>query len=263
MSERVPTITPWLLRGFKKYARRYMRKHFHSLRIAKSMRPSIDQDTPIVGFANHPSWWDPLTAVVAADALFPDHAFYAPIDAQMLEKYKVFKKLGFFGVEPGEAVGGLRFIRTSLAILEKPRTSVWVTAEGRFSDPRERPIRLAPGLAHLARRMKQGVLQPVAMEYVYWTERLPEILIGFGRPVDPRDYPHDNADAWHARLETSLAQTMDQLAMLAQARESAAFEPILEGRFGAGGVFDMCRRLRAWTTGRKYDAHHMPQGNTG
>ena len=260
MNERVPKVTGWLKRGFTRYARRYVRRHFHSFRIAREMRPQVDERASFVAYANHPSWWDPLTAVVAADELFSDYAFYAPIEADMLEKYAVFKKLGFFGVEPGEATGGIRFLRTSLAVLEQPRSSLWVTAEGRFSDPRQRPIRLQPGLAHLARRMRSGVLLPVAIEYVYWTERFPEILVGFGSPIDPRESEVCDTQTWTARLQHALTDTMDRLADLAIARDPAAFEPILEGRFGVGGVFDACRRLRARLRGESFDARHMNEG---
>ncbi len=59
MDATVPRVTPWLLQGFVWYCRRYIRRHFHSLRIAsEGMAPAVE-GRPLLVFANHASWWDP------------------------------------------------------------------------------------------------------------------------------------------------------------------------------------------------------------
>ena len=52
-------------------------------------------DAPLIIYANHPSWWDPMIAQFLNRKLCPDRQFYAPIDAKALEHYRVLGKLGF------------------------------------------------------------------------------------------------------------------------------------------------------------------------
>jgi 1-acyl-sn-glycerol-3-phosphate acyltransferase len=92
---------------------------------------------------NHPSWWDPLLGLVLTE-LFADRDHYWPMDADALRRYWVFQRLGAFGIEPATLRGAREFLRTACAILARPRTALWVTAQGRFADPRERPAVIEP-----------------------------------------------------------------------------------------------------------------------
>jgi hypothetical protein len=48
---------------------------------------------------------------------------------------------------------------------------------------RERPVRFEGGLGLLATRVERALFAPFAAEFVFWEERLPEILVRFGEPV--------------------------------------------------------------------------------
>ena len=50
-------------------------------------------------------------------------------------------------------------------------------------DVRERPLRLAGGLARLAKRVPEACFVPLAIEYAFWDERRPNCLLRFGAPV--------------------------------------------------------------------------------
>ena len=55
---------------FRIYVQWYLRRHFHAVRVANAGRiPPHAQ--PLILFCNHASWWDPLTALVLAEALLP------------------------------------------------------------------------------------------------------------------------------------------------------------------------------------------------
>jgi 1-acyl-sn-glycerol-3-phosphate acyltransferase len=241
------------VRWFTWYARRFLRKNFHAVRLARATRPAGPGDGPLVVVLNHPSWHDPLFGMVLA-ALFPQRKCYVPIDAAALEKYRIFARLGFFGVEQGTRQGGTQFLRTSLAVLAQPATALWVTAQGRFTDPRERPLRLRPGLGHLLRRLSSGVVLPLALEYPFWEERYPEALARFGAPIAIA--PGRSADEWTHTLEAALTSTQDALAADALRRDAAAFDVLVGGSAGIGGVYDLWRRLKAWLRGERFRAAH-------
>jgi hypothetical protein len=167
------------------------------------------------------------------------------MEAAALAKYRFFGRLGLFGIEPGTARGARRFLAASQEILARPATALWVTAGGTFADPRLRPVRLRPGLGHLLARMQSGVVLPLALEYPFWEERLPEALARFGEPLRIGAAPR-SPDAWTALLESRLEATQDALAADALARDPERFETLVGGAAtGVGGVYDLWRRFRS------------------
>ena len=54
-------------------------------------------------------------------------------------------------------------------------------------DVRERPLRLQSGLGALATQSQNSIFVPLAIEYTFWDEPRPEILVSFGEP--PVDAP--------------------------------------------------------------------------
>jgi len=233
---------------------RQMRGSFRAVRLARPGLPDLPAGRPVVVYFNHPSWWDPVFAMVLAPTLFPDREGYGPIEAAMLERYGVFRRIGLFGVEPGTRAGAAGFLATAEAILADPSRMLWVTAQGRFADPRERPLALLPGVAHLMARNPGAVALPLALEYPFWSERRPEALAAFGAPLLGGE---GGAQAWAGRLEAALEATCDRLAGLAAARDPAGFEPLLAGRAGVGGIYGAWQRVKAIAKGERHVPDHL------
>ena len=257
-SKTLPRISPLLLRWFTWYCRGYIRRHFHSLRVARAGFPPDTHGLPLVIYTNHASWWDPLVGLVIKAECFPDRSLYTPIDAAMLERYKMFAKLGFFGVEQNSRRGVVHFLRTSEAVLASPDRVLAITPQSRFADVRERPVRFQPGLGHLASRVPGAMFLPVATEYVFWEERLPEVLIRFGEPVrvTPKKSKSVAADSWTTLFEQRMSETQNALALEAQGRNPDAFKTILQGGAGQGGVYDLWRALQSKWRGEHFSKEH-------
>jgi 1-acyl-sn-glycerol-3-phosphate acyltransferase len=242
------------VRLFTRYFRRWMRRNFHAVRLAHSGRPAEVGSRPLVIVLNHPSWWDPLLGMVLAD-LFPGYHHYVPIDARALAQYRLFEPLGFFGVE-NTPEGALAFLKTSAAVLAQPNHALWLTAQGQFTDARQRPVQLRPGVGHLLRRLEDVVVLPLAIEYPFWQERYPEALAHFGTPLFVGDGREHTPEQWVTHLEAVLTETMDALAVSAQSQDADRFEVLLGGKVGVGGVYDLWRRLRALLSGRRFFGSH-------
>lgn len=257
--EALPARWPWLVRGFRKYTRRYVRRHFHAVRLSKSGSPLPPADGPVLVALNHPAWWDPLIGVILSEH-FGDRDHFAAIDAAAVERYRFFTKLGFVGVDTKTLRGAAQFLRTGTAILSHPRSALWVTAQGRFADVRQRPLRLQSGVGYLAARMTAGVVLPVALEYPFWNESTPEALVRVGEPLRPADRPGLDGKEWTALIEDALTANLDALSLEAQARDPSAFTELLGGKAGVGGVYDAWRRLKAWARGRRFDPSHGGEG---
>ncbi len=251
-----PRSTPWVFRAFARYNRRYLGKHFHRFQLANEHSPPPNPDgLPVVIYLNHPAWWDPLVCVELARRFYPQRGQAAPIDAEALKQYGFFKRLGFFGVEPDSPRGGSQFLRNALRVCQQDDAALWITAEGHFTDPRQRPVQLMPGLSHLAHRLPRGLIIPLAIEIAYWDQRTPELLARFGEPIDAGT-PLDSPEAWQDELTQRLTRSLECLAADSIARNTEAFTPLVGGKTGVGGVYDFWRRTKAALTGQRFDPQH-------
>lgn len=248
----------WLLRRFRRFVPGYVSKRFHRVWLSKgSQFPNADCDLPILFVMNHPSWWDPMMGVLLSER-FPQYDHYAPIDAQMLEKYNVFKRFGFYPLERDTIRGVARFLRTSLNILSHNRHAVWITAQGQFCDVRQRPLKLEPGVGHIAARMSHGLIVPIALEYTFWNESRPNAFIAVGQAINVIDQ-QNSAKQWLIKIETSLTTTLDELNTCVEARQPEQFSPLITGNSGVGGIYDFFSRLRAWSMGQAFNKSHESQ----
>ncbi len=251
----VPPISAITLRFFRRLVRRYFRRHFRTVMVQHPEYLAQAQG-PLIVYANHSSWWDPMISVLLAQTLLPGRRHYAPMDAAALSRYPILSKLGIFPVDLTSSRGAAQFLRTSRAILEDGGV-LWITPQGRFADPREFPLAFKPGLGALAVRSPGLKLFPLAIEYTFWDERMPETLLRFGEPVQPG--PGTSAVDATRQLESALAAAMLSLQHASIARDPRLFRVLLTGTRGTGGLYAWGRRLRFWFTGKPLPLDHTPR----
>jgi 1-acyl-sn-glycerol-3-phosphate acyltransferase len=253
-SELIPPSRRLLLL-FSYYLHWYIGRHFHALRLANAGRFPREGGRLIV-YSNHPSWWDPLVFFAISRYLLPRSSHYGPMDAAALKHYGFFRKLGMFPVESGTRRGAVQFLSAAQDILSAPNSALWLTPEGRFTDVRTRPAMLRPGLGAVIARSQACTVVPLAIEYTFWDERLPEILLCCGKPIEIPDGGVQSAEEWNAHVSAALADAQNELAALAMLREPARFETVMTGRVGISGVYEAWKRLFALVTGRTYHGSH-------
>jgi 1-acyl-sn-glycerol-3-phosphate acyltransferase len=252
-----PHISMPFLRFFRRIVRGYFRRHFHAVRVANPERFSKIEG-PLIVYANHSSWWDPMVSILLA-AEMPQRKHYAPMDAAALEKYGLLKLLGIFPVEMNTPRGAVQFLRTGEAILKSDGV-LWITPQGRFADPRERPIVFKAGMAALAERVASALgsctLLPLAIEYPFWDERLPETLLYFAEPV--HILPGEASESIQQRAIAALELAVEDNQRLALTRNPAAYQLLTKGTLGAGGFYALGMRFKALVTRRPYIPEHTP-----
>lgn len=254
----VPAISKPTLLFFRQIVRGYFNRHFHAVRVAHAERFK-GLTGPLIVYANHGSWWDPMVSVLLASRMMPERQHYAPMDAAALEKYGILKRVGVFPVDLKSARGAVQFLRTGESILQSGGV-LWVTPQGRFSDPRERPLEFKPGMAALAARVaaKAGscTLLPLAIEYPFWDERLPETLLCFAEPVSV--LAGESPESIQLRAIAALESTLTELQACAVSRSAAGFKLLASGSLGTGGFYAMGQRVKAFVTRRPYVPEHTP-----
>jgi 1-acyl-sn-glycerol-3-phosphate acyltransferase len=242
--ESAPSISPLLLSLFREYVRRYFARHFSALFVTYPL-PRFDRaGGPYVVFLNHASWWDPLVCLLLTSRFTSAASNFAPIDRQMLEKFRFFRKLGFFGIEKDTRAGARQFIRTSHSILAHKDCVLWITPQGEFVDQRVRPTELKSGIGHLAHSMPNIQFVPLALDYSFGSSRLPAVFAKFGSAISTQDSRFLSRAGWAERLRLALEQTQDDLASAVLAGDTTHRTAIIAGGQGTGGIYGLWQRLR-------------------
>jgi 1-acyl-sn-glycerol-3-phosphate acyltransferase len=241
-------VSPLAISAVRGDCERRLIRHFHSVRLSRSRRPNFTtaRQRPLVVYCNHSSWWDPLVCLHLASQLLPGRRHFAPIEHTVLRRHPWLLRCGFFDVDPESARGARRFFEQATRILEQPDATLWV-AGSVLADPRKRPLELHPGLGHLAARTRHAVLLPLALEYPFWAEPLPEALARFGEEQVAEDVGM-RALYWTEVLAERLQNAQDALASEALSRDEAGFE-VMCGN--GAGVQEAWSRLRAMLRGRR------------
>ena len=253
--EAVLPVSPRLLSLFMAYLHWYVPKHFHALRIAHVER-FPEGDHPLIVCINHPSWWDPLTILMVCRFLAPRRVAYAPMEAGALEHYGFFRRLGAFPVDNQSSRAGAQFIRQARSVLAQPKAILWMTPEGHFADVRRRPVTWKSGTAALTRHLSACTVVPLAIEYTYWDERLPEILCSVGEPLCFEEGDLATSDDRKAVLQAAMTITQEELAERVIKRSEALFTPVFAGRAGVTAAYDLWQRTRSALRGKPYIAEH-------
>jgi 1-acyl-sn-glycerol-3-phosphate acyltransferase len=250
----MPKVSPALIKWFAAYSRGYVRRRFHSMRIFKYGLPPHDRALPLVIYLNHAAWWDPLVCLLLAREFFPERFSFAPIEEAMLERYAFFRKLGFFGIAPGTSRGAFTLLRTAQELLVEPSNALWLTPQGGFTDVRERPVHLQKGLGILAARHPGVAFVPLAIEYAFWTEPRPEILVGFGAPIFSLETR--SPAAWTRVFSAALQEAQDELAVRSARRDPDDWLTLSRGQTGIAGIYDLWRWLCAKWRGKQFVTEH-------
>ena len=241
-------VAPLALADLGRAGAHLLGRHFGAIRLSRSQRPNLTaaRQRPLLVYFNHASWWDPLVCAHLASHLLPERRHFAIVEAATLDGEPLFSKLGFIGLEPESPRGSRSLLEIAAQVLDQPDAALWVAAGGSLADPRERPPKLQPGLGHLAARLRHCVLLPLALEYPFWSGRLPEALARLGEEVALEDLDMRALD-WLEVLADRLAAAQDELAAEACLRDSSRFELVLGGgseKDDAGDLAD--RRRGAW-----------------
>lgn len=246
-TEVVPRISPLLLSLFQRYVRFYLGRRFSSLFVMHPLPHFNRAEGPYVIFLNHASWWDPLVCLILASRFTSGFSNFAPIDRQMLEKFRFFRKLGFFGIEKNSPAGGVQFMRASDEILAQPQAVLWMTPQGAFVDQRVRPTELKSGIGLLVHKRPNLRLVPLALDYSFGSTRLPTVCAKFGSEISTGDPSFLSREGWVELLRLALEQTQDELAAAVLSGEPNHRTAIVAGRQGTGGIYGVWQRVRGVT----------------
>ncbi len=181
-----------------------LRKSFHAwhLRGIERLEEELRAGSVLV-VSNHSSWWDPIVLQWMCHRVLRCDAF-AMMDAKNLARLPFFRKVGAFGVDLESARDGVRAIRYSANLLDRPGRLVWVFPQGKET-PITRPLEFRPGAAAIARIGRASVI-PIAIRYEMGATPNPELWVSVGAPIAGKDQAAQEAGVARelARIDAAL-----------------------------------------------------------
>lgn len=260
MPHTVPTPEPPILfpgcydprftRTFAWWVRKMMRKDFFAVRIAREnaglLASLAEHPGPVIAAANHASWWDPLVLLFLHSRFMPARRPTGPVDAEQFRRFGFMRKLGLFGIDPHDPRSAPVMVDHATRLFrDHPRTTLWITPQGEFVDPR-RKIQVRPGVSMVAAASAELDVRiiSVAIEYTMWVERRPELLLRL-EPVPSDAGGGRSTTAWHRAITRAMRTNQAALTELGAARDATPFQALLGGEGGRiNPVYDLWQRLR-------------------
>ncbi|MBM3963529.1 MAG: hypothetical protein FJ308_00450 [Planctomycetes bacterium] len=95
---------------------------------------------------------------------------------------------------------------------------------------------------------------PLAIEYPFWEEPRPMVLVRFGEPVTFDG--GNNKKHCSAKLEEAMRANQKDLAQCVIHRRIEAFEYLIPPRAARTSWYDTMRSWSAWFQGRPFDPRH-------
>lgn len=222
--------SPRVLRGFQWYVRRLLRKRFFAVRTSRSGVPSADvwrsHSGPLLLLVNHASWWDPIVLAFLQGEWCADRRVVAAMDRVQLERFAMFRRMGVFGIDPDDPASLPAMLDyVGQIVMREPRSIVMLTPQGRFTDVRER-LRLRPGAAAIAARLSHVRAVSLSLEYPFWLDAKPEVLLRF---TDVQSPTVSSTAAWQRTLTEAMQANADALSAESISRDPMRFDAVLGG----------------------------------
>ena len=183
-----------------------LRRRFYSIRVKNAHHYDLrDKDVACIYYSQHSCWWDGMVAYYLCKYLFNDQINMMVED---LIKFPLLGKVGAFSIDKKTPKTTLRSMKYCADFLNKEKISLWLFPQGVIMPPNHRPLEFQKGVGFLAQRVKRVNLFPIAIQYVFLRQGLPEVLIDIGKPITVNGEDVDK-DKFTEFLENDFTKVLD------------------------------------------------------
>ncbi|MEM8532168.1 MAG: lysophospholipid acyltransferase family protein [Chloroflexota bacterium] len=206
-------------------------------------------DGPLIGYLNHPSWWDGYATFFLHREIFRRRFIpYLMMDERQLRAYRFFSWIGVFSVNLRDRAKTDQSTQYIARLLRERRDRCfWIFPQGKLTPNERRPLTIYPGTSRIAIQAGGATLWPVAVRYEFRYEQHAEMFIRAGPP----HYAPAGSD--EAILTTDIAQRLttvvDTLRDEVAAEQLDDYRVLLQGRPGINQAADVVRALWARLVG--------------
>ena len=234
-----------------RYFRRRVRKSFAGVHISglehlKGWDHDRSPSGPLLIVASHTSWWDAIMPILLSFDLCDLEAFGVMEEAQ-LTRYRFFRRLGMFSINPGDPRSALESLRYGSNLLTGTNRVLWYFPQGEIVPSGTRPIEVQPGTGRLIGLTRELSILPIAFQYELLDNERPDTWIKIGAPVKIKSDEH-HADDHDNLVQVELTKTMDTLREDVIERNFGSYQTVLTGRLSIDRWWDRIRGKSSGTT---------------
>ena len=163
------------------YIRNAIKRRFYSIRVKHPEHFDMrNKDYPCIFYAQHTCWWDGLIGYCLYWFLFKEKTNMMIED---LLSFPLLKYVGAFSIDKKSPKSILRSMQYSVEFMKNEKISLWMFPQGVIKPPNHRPLEFQKGLAFLVQKTGKVNLIPIAMQYPFLRQGLPEVMVDIGKPI--------------------------------------------------------------------------------
>lgn len=192
---------------FQPYLAWLFKRHFHAIQLLGEL-PEVPDHLPLLLLPNHSTWWDGFFVYLLNKRIFHRTAYLMMLEAQ-LSKYKFFRKIGAYSIEPENRRGVFESLKYTVELLHQEMSLVSVFPQGQLLPWHTRPFDYKRGVEWILQKYEKPVaVLPLAIRTEFLGEKQPSVFFLFG-DVTPFDAETFRGMAWLEEIEVGL---LDDLA---------------------------------------------------
>ena len=163
------------------YIKMAIQRRFYSIRVKHPEHFELrNKDAACIFYAQHTCWWDGLIGYCLYWFLFKEKTNMMIED---LLSFPLLRYVGGFSIDKKSPKSILRSMKYAVDFMKNEKISLWMFPQGVIKPPNHRPLELQKGLAYLAEKTGKVNLIPIAMQYPFLRQGLPEVMVDIGKPI--------------------------------------------------------------------------------
>lgn len=169
-----------------------------------------DKTVPTILFAPHCNWWDGIVLYNTTHRICKKEI---RLMVEELNRFPLLRRGGAYSVNKKSPQSAMKALKYSVDLLKDLRNQLCIFPQGIIRPPHYRPIEFQTGLAYIAQSAvkKYGKINliPLAIEYCFFRDNRPEVVVDFGKCIELADKNIDRHE-YTKFLEQALTQTCDE-----------------------------------------------------
>ena len=193
---------------FQPYLTWLFKRNFHEIRLLGT-RPEVPNDLPLLLLPNHSTWWDGFFVYLLNKRIFHRTPYLMMLETQ-LSKYKFFRKIGAYSIEPENRHAVIESLEYTVELLEQKMSLVAIFPQGQLLPWHTRPLGYKRGVEWILQKYgKPATVLPLAIRTEFLGEKRPSVFFLFGDVLMFDGRTFQGMD-WLEKTETAL---LDDLAL--------------------------------------------------
>lgn len=169
-----------------------------------------DSKVPTILFFPHSNWWDGIVLYNIAHRICKKEI---RLMVEELNRFPLLRRGGAYSVNKKSPQSAMKALKYSVDLLSDLRNLLCIFPQGIIRPPHYRPIEFQTGLAYIAKSAVKKYdkinLIPCAIEYCFFRDNRPEVVMDFGKCIELTDKNIDRHE-YTKFLENALTEVCDE-----------------------------------------------------